>query len=795
MIVTNFKSRKDTVGQQVLTDLYAFTEVLRYPRVTPETMEQYAAMTKDERLDVKDVGGFIQGAASEGVSPRSKGAMGKRELLVFDVDGAAADFLERVDQLGFAYILHSTHSSTPDCLRLRLMVVLEQPITANAYSKWCAAFAAKYLADELHLDRTGFTDNHLMFYPSIPSDAEYVFRCRMPMGKYRAYTSAEYGVDQAAMPKVSRAHERAAGYAQGLLEVRKQADPTEKKGIEGAFCRAYSVPEAIDRYLSDTYTRVSDDRYTFAAGTSTGGLLIYDGGKFAYSFHDTDPTRGKLCNAFDLVRLHLFGTRGYDKMVSLANDDDRVLEQMQSDTLAIAAEAEHAFMGVYDDWTQALDRGKGGSVKPTGKNVMAIFTNDLMLKDTFELDTFDQRVYVKTWTCWCGVAQQDFQPYILRDSDYAGLYMYFEMAYGITNRAMIDDGLKVTFQLHSHNSLQEYLTPLTWDGTPRLATMLHDYFGCAADEYSSMIFKKFAVGAVKRGMEPGCKVDNVMVLVGAQRIAKSAFFAKLGGAWFSDTFNTFTGKEAYEQIQGKWIIEIAELSAMKGTGVEKVKQYITKQTDNVRLAYARTVQEYKRQCVFVGTTNEVEFLSDPTGNRRFLPIFAKPMERTKTPFDEDFSEVRNQVWAEAMDLYRKGYPAFLNEEENVLAEQQRSPFVELDVQQSSVELYLNTLLPKDWYERSLYDRQQYFIDPTRAKAEGVVRRDFVSPIEIWCECMQQPREKITNRESRQYNDLMQTLRGWQRAVGFSKRTGCYGTQRGFTRKGSGAQAGGVDESA
>ena len=157
--------------------------------------------------------------------------------------------------------------------------------------------------------------------------------------------------------------------------------------------------------------------------------------------------------------------------------------------------------------------------------------------------------------------------------------------------------------------------------------------------------------AVARVFEPGIKFDTALILVGEQGTYKSTFVKKLGMEWFSDTFTTVQGKESFEQIQGAWLIEMAELSGLKKAEVESIKHYISKREDMFRPAYGRTVETYKRQCVFFGTTNNKDFLRDPTGNRRFMPIDVRPEYATKSVNDDLTQDEVNQIWAEAYQLY------------------------------------------------------------------------------------------------------------------------------------------------
>ena len=153
--------------------------------------------------------------------------------------------------------------------------------------------------------------------------------------------------------------------------------------------------------------------------------------------------------------------------------------------------------------------------------------------------------------------------------------------------------------------------------------------------------------------------------------SKSSFIKRLGKSWFSDTFLTVTGKEALEQIQGAWIIEMAELAGLKKAEVEAIKHFISKQEDTFRPAYARTAETYYRQCVFIGTTNTKDFLRDPSGNRRFMPVDVhdvKVVDNKRLLKFLDDDEIVDQIWAEALHLYNNGEELYLSREAEKIAE-------------------------------------------------------------------------------------------------------------------------------
>src|SRR5690606_2790431 len=252
------------------------------------------------------------------------------------------------------------------------------------------------------------------------------------------------------------------------------------------------------------------------------------------------------------------------------------------------------------------------------------------------------------------------------DVDDAGLRHYLERVYGITGKDRIFDALSLCAHKNRINDVKDYLTSLKWDGVKRLDTLLIDYLGAEDNVYTRAVIRKSLAAAVARVMTPGCKYDYVPILVGPQGIGKSTFLRLLGKDWYSDSLQTFEGKEASEMIQGVWINELGELSGLSRAEINAVKQFLSRTEDIFREPYGRRTNRYPRRCVFFGTTNEDEFLRDRTGNRRFWPVVVGVQEPKKNVF-RDLPEEVDQIWAEAFLAWQLGEPLYLTGE----AEQDR----------------------------------------------------------------------------------------------------------------------------
>lgn len=214
---------------------------------------------------------------------------------------------------------------------------------------------------------------------------------------------------------------------------------------------------------------------------------------------------------------------------------------------------------------------------------------------------------------------------------------------------------------NAYHPVKDYLDGLTWDGVPRLDTWLVDYLDAPDNKYVRAVGSKWAVSAVARIYRPGCKVDTALIIEGLQGARKSFAFRALGGEWFSDQMGEIGTKDTLMQMQGAWIIEIAELDAMSKSEVNAIKRFLTAQVDRFRPPYGRRVTDFPRQSVFAGSTNESEYLRDPTGGRRFWPVPALRAD------PEGLAEARDQLWAEAVHRFRQGEQWWLTDAEEALA--------------------------------------------------------------------------------------------------------------------------------
>lgn len=742
---------------------------------THETHQAYMKMAKDEQDRIKDIGGFVGGHLKGG--RRVNGNVAARQIVTLDADFAPADLAGEIRDsfaLECAWAIYSTHKHTPDKPRLRLIIPLDREVSADEYEAIARKVAERVGID--WFDDSTYQATRLMYWPSHSADVAPFFdsndapilKADDVLKEYRDWTDIAEWPESSRMTGIRR------------KQADKQGDPMEKKGIVGAFCRTYTVTEAMERFLPGVYIPTAkEDRYTYAAGSTAAGVVIYEGGKFFYSNHGTDPLGGQLLNAFDLVRLYKFrdldegsdkkgiSAPSYKAMTELARDDENVRVTIAEDVQAQAAED----FAEDDDWRKRLHVSEKG-LSPDAWNAELILENEEHLQG-IRYNEMDRRIEA-TDVPW----DRPFDTW--RDADDAQLYQWIVRTYGVQfpqekfARALI----AVTDRRRFH-PVREYLEGLPeWDGVARVETLLVDLLGAEDNLYTREATRCCLIAAVARVYEPGVKFDNVLIVQGPQGIGKSYLFGQLGGKWYSDNLSVsdMRDKTGAEKLQGYWILELSELTGMRKVEVEAVKGFIARREDIYRAAYGRNTEVRPRQCVIVGSTNDdTGFLRDVTGNRRFWPVKVTG-QCDRHPWDLPPDEV-DQIWAEAKALYDMGEDVLLSPEALQMAQDAQRDAMEQDDRQGIVEEYLERLLPEGWDQMDI-DRRMLFLDSDEV---GTVRRTEVSNIEIWVEALHGVGTKMDpNKDSRAISMMMARIPGWKK-TGERHRIAGYGLQRIYRR--------------
>ena len=785
--ISTFSSRMAKTGKNKKLLWSEFLPSLLRTTTTKETIQEYFKMGKDEQDRIKDVGAYVGGWLKEG--RRKTGCVEHRTLLTLDADFAQTDMLDTFDLVYCcAVAVYPTHKHTPEKPRLRFVIPLARPVSAEEYEA-----LGRRVAGDLGIDLfddTTYQATRIMYYPSTAANGEFKPEYRDAPWLDPDTVLAQYPDwrDTSYWPTSSRVN------AARSREAKKQGNPLEKPGIVGAFCRCYDIDAAIEKFLPDVYTACAlPDRYTYVKGSTAAGLVLYDGGVFAYSNHATDPASGKLCNAFDLVRVHLYGDQDEDaapdtpmsrrpsflSMQDLAAGDVEVKRLLNRERLD-RAKADFDHPGDEDDehWEDGLEVDRKGKVLSTIDNAFIILCHDPLLKGAIAYNDLKVRPVALRDLPWREVSDH-VNGSTWNDADDSALRWYLEKYYKLTGKEKIMDGMIRTAKTNAIHPIRDYLEGLSWDGTPRLDTLLVDYLGAEDTPYTRAVTRKTFMAAVARVFEPGCKFDYVLVLAGPQGRGKSTLVAKMANGWYTDSLAGIGTKEAYEGLQGYWLVELGELAAMRKIEIETIKNFISKQVDSYRAAYGRRVEDHPRQCVFIGTTNSTAFLRDDTGNRRFWPVRLGEQAPVKTVWGDLAQPTIDQLWAEAVTMYQAGEALILPPELADYALEQQQYFTEDDPRAGEVAEFLDRPLPEDWEKKDKAARQLWLCDELAA-GQGAIRRNRVCIAEIWNELFQEDTSRLDRQRGDQLRAIMRNMPGW-REVAKKQKCGPYGVQRCFER--------------
>lgn len=739
---------------------------------TPESAEEYAKMSRTQRDAAKDHGGFVGGVLAGG--RRKVDTVEARSMIALDGDRINAEFLEGYEDITpYTSFLYTTHSSTPEAPRVRLIFPLTRDITSEEF-----VAVSRYVAQELgidYFDECSYLPNQLMYWPSTPQNGVFVYKDveKEWLDPDQILSAHPEWADPTRLPTSSRESKA------NTTKQKKVADPLAKDGAVGLFNRTYfPVTKALKEFLPDVYEPTDNpNRWHLIASSSVAGVEVIED-KFIYSHHAKDPAYLHLCNAFDIVRTHRFGDlddkASFSAMCDFALQQDSVKMAAAEERLAQAADD----FADPDEWMKKLRyTNKGAVLENSLYNAKLIIGNDPALKNIV-FNQLADGLEIKGDVPWKHPAK------FWRDADDAQLICYVDDHYGSFSQRNYDIAVTKVTDDRSYHPIRQYFESLPpWDGEPRVDTLFIDYLGAADNTYIRAVCRKTLCAAYMRVYHPGIKFDYLPVFNGAQGIGKSTFISNLGMEWFSDslTLSDMNDKTAAEKLQGYWIHEIGELAGMKKADLDKVKAFVSRCDDKYRASFGRRVTPHPRQCIFFGTTNsENGYLRDITGNRRFWNVKVtgeskyKPWEMTQ--------EIIDQIWAEVILLAKAGEKLYLPPDLESFAQEEQREAMEQDDREGLVREYLDMLLPEAWDDMDMYRHREYFRDPTDpTRPEGVVRRMEVSNLEIWCECFGKAKEDIQPKDSYAIAAIMKRIKNWEKSE-VRKRIPGYGMQRIYIRK-------------
>ena len=324
------------------------------------------------------------------------------------------------------------------------------------------------------------------------------------------------------------------------------------------------------------------------------------------------------------------------------------------------------------------------------------------------------------------------------DAEESRMRAYFERQYSMYSQVKMTDAMLIYWNSHKVNPLTDLLESLVWDGKPRVENFLHEVMKADDNEYTRECSRLIFAGGIHRAYRPGCKFDDMIVLIGTQAAGKSTIVRWLNMEdQFFREIKTISGKEGIEAIRGVWIGEVGELMAMtRVKEAEAVKAYITSQEDSYRPPYQKNVQTIPRRCVFIGTTNNPQFLTDKTGNRRFYPVKVWSFAYKLYNNEKAVREYIRQCWAEAVQLYK---------------EDKLQPFAKAEVLEQ-IRAAQEAAMEDDWRIGAI---EQYLNDSKPQQGATV------SVIELWHRALGEPEEsKPTRKDSIEITQIISNIPGW-----------------------------------
>lgn len=392
-----------------------------------------------------------------------------------------------------------------------------------------------------------------------------------------------------------------------------------------------------------------------------------------------------------------------------------------------------------------------GKIKQTIENISEAIQYDPELYGKIKYNTLSYSPYVYGELPW--EKKDTYREW--NNSDDSNLKCYIEAKYGLKSMEKIMEALTVVVNRNPFNPVIEYLESIKWDGKKHIENLLPDYLGVEKNKYSIECMKLFMLGAINRAYCPGCKFDYMPVLVGEQGVGKSTFFKVLAGNdnWYNDNFNTVEGDKAAEKLRGMWMVELAELLATKkAKEVETIKAFLTSTVDSYRPPYGRRTEQRPRVCVFAGTTNNSHFLTDRTGNRRYLPLIVCKKRVKKSLFKKEAMEEFKQAWGEALHIFRTENPELiLSEDLQNVAQEMQNAFIEEDVRIGIIQ---------EWLDHT--------------------HEEYVCAAMLFEQALGNECQKPSRRDSNDIHDIMlHSITGWKKVeneIGGKKKLKKYGAQ-------------------
>ena len=696
-----------------------------------------------------------------------------RSMVTLDADKADPDLPARVEGLGLTSLVHSTYSHTTDKPRYRVIIPLMGPgLTEEEYPR--AARALMEALGKEQFDSCSTIPKQLMYSPSAKHPDQY------EVYSYEGGTATAQGL-----------LERFGGYTSTPEHKRgPKCDPYKLPGVVGAFNRLYDMARAVEEF-NLPYEQVGENRWHYTPSESAGGVCTYPDG-YVYSNHASDPAGGRALCVFDLVAMHRFADLDEKAGTPLnAAPKDRPSIQKAMQEFMELPDVKAEMMGVNiqlhseKDWVSKLHvHPKTGKTVDDGDNWKLLMKHDPVLSKlgynkmnlaTVTLGDFPWRKVTPG---------KDDQ---LTNADRAQISLHIQCTYNMRrpSKEQVNDAIDMVAQDHSFHPIEEYLEGLQWDGVSRIETWLPG----EVNNYKRSVARLVAVQAVARMLDPGVKVDNCLILAGGEGLGKSWFIERMARGW-TCTLGPIDRGNARDTIMimsRSWVAVADEGYSLKKADADNMKNFITRTHDEVRLPYARETEILPRRQVIWGTTNDPTFLRAQEGNRRFLIVNVTE----KLDFDKYTCEYVDQVWAEAVHIWKEsrakygveGNPVLrLSDAEEEVAKEVRGEATEEEPLVGLIQNYLETLVPDGWERMPIDERIMWLRKAEQGLVKpGTHRIERVCSLEIWRIVLEGKDAKISRRDSLEITDALRKIPGWESSGAKRMHFHVFGQQRFFSR--------------
>jgi hypothetical protein len=607
-------------------------------------------------------------------------------LAVFDLDDPTPEQMGRLAQAldGYRYVCHQTHRGAG--YRLILPLAAEVPAP-----QWRSVWKAIATWFEIPADPACINESRLYYSPTRPAGSEYqIFTgegmdldwtiLEAPQVSAETYSKAIAATSAAKTDPADAANLREGPL--DLAELRRAVSamrrPESRELLDTVLSGRALAPvgqrdTVIQKAVSLLATAVLGKPYPAEAI-----LALLHG-----SIRAMDCEPEGLDHWLEIARLKYLRAVGRRLERDAASDADRVaLMKVLGQTPAALPAGE--------DWRKGLLYIVGRDGAPTGLRAIGANANLIMHRDpkwhgTLRFNEVTREIDVSG-------GPLAGKPKATLDTEAANWLARSEYGLFLASRDVGEQMLALARE-RAYDPLREWLEGLTWDGTDRVVNFFRDYFGAEGDEAHLMaIAQAFLISCVARAMKPGCEVHTVPILIGPQGAGKSRGLKALGQPFFTDSGLVIGDKDSRMLIASRWIVELAELASVRNADIEKVKSFVSLARDDFRPPYGRVTESFERRCVFVGSTNDDEVLSDWTGNRRWWPM------RIRSGFTIDVDKItrdRDQIFAQALVMYRAGQRWHLTDEEACRAEREALGFRKVSVRAEQILAWFAGRAPND----------------------------------------------------------------------------------------------------